>query len=125
MKIAAIVLLAFLSSCSKDVSKSEQIAESKFVGTYISTNPIALDTSYVSVITGNVIMIKWVAKSGNSIIFDSVIVAPNLSFTDNEFIENGVGTHRSVGSGYFLPRVMKFTFQLGSSAKIIFDGVKQ
>ena len=123
--VAILVVVCLLISCSKDTAKLQQATDTDYIGTYVSINPIALDTAHVSTLTGNLISIRWVAKSGNSITFDSVIIAYNQSFTDNEFIENGASSYRSVGSGYFLPRVMKFTFQLGGSAKIIFDGIKQ
>jgi len=123
----SLVFILCLSSCKKSNSSPNPSPTSPdYVGTYINNSAQFRDTSYVTVVSANLIRINWRAKSGvGKFDFDSVVVLPNLSFTDNELLDSYGVIHHSVGSGQFLPQTMNFNFLLDGSARIIFDGIKQ
>jgi|JI10StandDraft_1071094.scaffolds.fasta_scaffold528333_2 hypothetical protein len=121
MKKIIIIISIFLLSCNKENRPENVIITPSYVGVY---NSNAGDTSYVSV-TDNYATIRWAALSGNTITFDSVLVATDLTFTNNEYVDFG-GLRHSLGTGDFIPsNTMYFKFVLDNNATIIFNGIKQ
>lgn len=109
-------------------SKSERLNEvnPSYVGAYNSTSG---DTVYVSK-NGTFAKIKWSPKNLPPIVFDSVFVASDLTFTDNETVSrtftwfpyNTVYYH-SIGTGHFGNNTIDFHFNI--SGDIFYSGVKQ
>jgi hypothetical protein len=123
MKLLIAILICFtVFSCSKVDTPTPNTPSSisSYVGTYNSTSG---DTAYVTEGVLDIINIRWAARSGNSITFDSVKISDDFTFTDNELVEFGAVRH-SLGTGYFLSNTVYFKFVLDNNAQIIFNGIK-
>ena len=118
--ITLLIAVSFMS-CSKDTpTPNIPTVTPSYVGTYNSTSG---DTAYVTEGVLDIINIRWAARSGTVILFDSVKISADLTFTDNELVEFGTVRH-SLGTGYFLPNTVYFKFVLDNNAQIIFNGIK-
>lgn len=119
--VLSIILSIFILSCGKDTpTPNSPTITPDYVGTY---NSLSGDTAYVTEGLADIINIRWAARSGTSVLFDSVKIAADLTFTDNELVEFGTIRH-SLGTGYFLPNTVYFKFVLDNNAQIIFNGIK-
>lgn len=117
--LITLISLAFIG-CKKDSARDADLTPT-YVGTY---NSNLGDTAFVSARDSDMIEIRWAAHSGTTMTFDSVKIASDNTFSDNEFVTFGTIRH-SLGTGYFLPtNVMYFKFVLDNNAQIIFNGVK-
>lgn len=120
-KLIILLILTSLYSCKKDSVIQSVVPEPDYVGVY---NSQLSDTAFVSLGESGYTVIRWAAHSGTTVTFDSVKVASDNTFSDNEYVDFGSLRH-SLGTGYFLPtNVMHFKFILDNNATIIFDGIK-
>jgi len=96
MKYILILLPIILLSCSKpnDSIQNETVPEPPaYLGTYTNS---AGDTSFVST-NGNFCKIEWSPKGvGYRLVFDSVRVVSDNSFTTNEITETSYIPHRGM-----------------------------
>jgi len=119
-----ILTTIILFSCSK-TERLNEIPPS-YVGTYNSTSG---DTVYVSS-NGLFTKIQWSPIGSPKIIFDSVVVADDLSFTDNESVSRTfpyfpyqTAYYHSIGTGHFGNNTIAFHFNIGGD--INYSGVKK
>lgn len=133
MKYILILLPIILLSCSKpnDSIQNETVPEPPvWIGTYTNS---AGDTSFVSQ-NGTYCKIEWMPKDlHHSLIFDSVRVAPDFSFTTNEVTESWrysnappfYETITAVGTGKFITNKIDFHFTVDGSGDIFYSGIKR
>ncbi len=117
----AVVLLGCLISCSKGSNSGG--TPPNYIGTYNNTAGDGIVT--VKQGSGIYTTIKWQYPT-NEMIFDSVKVAPDLTFTVNQFLKNqpypmNNGIH-AIGTGNFGTNTIHFNFTVNGT--IIYDGVK-
>jgi hypothetical protein len=111
-----------LFSCSKEsVQREEAIPD--YIGIYDAVNG---DTAFIS-INGSYTKIEWSPRfNPHRFVFDSVIVNPDLSFTDNEICDYGEGLwlYKSIGSGKFSINTLTFAMKL-DGGDMSFNGIKR
>ncbi len=123
--LITLTVIIGLFSCSP-----ERIDENEpppaYLGEYLSGSG---DTSFVSE-NGTFAKIEWAAKNHNGrLTFDSVVVHPDLSFTDNEWVTQKIYTPpysqivKNVGSGSFGTNSLQFNFNFNGGT-ISFSGIK-
>jgi hypothetical protein len=130
MKYILILLPILLIACSKpsDSIEKEPVPDiPAWVGTYNQSNG---DTAFVSV-NGTYCKIEWSPKDvGYRLVFDSVRVASDLTFTTNETTRNKLYTPpwfedvTATGVGNFHTNNVDFEFIIHSSGHINFSGIK-
>lgn len=124
LPLLILTTIIFLS-CSK--SETLNKVNPTYVGTYLSTSG---DTVQVS--QNNSFMKIELAFNGNTshLVFDSVTVSNDLTFTDNETIGQVIYTPpyyqyvSSTGSGNFSSNAVNFHFIINSNGHIIYSGIK-
>lgn len=116
--LAAIISLS--TSCEKDSARPNEVTQD-YYGTYVSSIG---DTTYVSQ-NGNYTKFKLcgMGNRGFSITFDSVVVASDKTFTDNEWVVNN-GNEPCIGSGYFTSTTIQYHFIIGGIANIRQTAIK-
>lgn len=120
--ILAITLWILDQGCSKEsVPQNKKIIN--YAGVYDAANG---DTAFVS---GNGIFtkIEWSPiHNPHRFVFDSIVVNPDFSFTDNEICDYGKGTlfYKSIGAGNFGTNTMSLHFNL-DGGDIYFNGIKK
>ncbi len=116
--LAAIISLS--TSCEKDSARPNEVTPD-YYGTYLS---IVGDTLYVS--EGNGVYTKFQLspknEPNNRILFDSVKVNTDKTFTDNEKVYL-FGNYNSIGSGNFGTNTVYFNFNIGGGT-LIYNGIK-
>ncbi len=120
-KILTLLTIVFiLLSCKKEDTPEPVIPD--YYGTYYSSKN---DTVIVSQNKGNYIKISWhpYGYKYGGILFDSVIIAPNRTFTDNE-TAYFFGNQHTIGTGSFGANTIDFHFII-DGGDIFFSGVKQ
>jgi hypothetical protein len=126
MKYALYLLLPIIFlSCSKpnDSIQNETVPEPPaYIGVY---NQVNGDTAYVSqTSTTGMVKIRWASLgTAAKIMFDSVRVAADNSFTVNQKVEY-FGTVPAIGSGSFGNNTIAFHFVIESNGHIVFSGIK-
>jgi hypothetical protein len=124
MKTIILILAAtvLFFSCSKE-SQREQEAVPAYIGVYHSAS---LDTSYVTQKEGARVSIKWAIKPIVSprIVFDSVYVNDDLTFTVNQFVNHGGQIKKAIGTGLFVNNTIKYHFIMNTDEHVIYEGVK-
>lgn len=116
--IAAIVIV----SCTKESAREMEVPS--YVGVYHSTDS---DTSYITHMEGSRVSIKWavIPAFHPRIVFDSVYVGQDLTFTVNQFVEHDGEIKKAIGTGSFVGNTINYHFVLDGNGHIYFDGVKQ
>lgn len=123
MKILIAILITSVTifSCSKENARERETPA--YSGIYHTTGS-AKDTVYVTHQEGSRATIRWASfGTGAKIVFDSVIVAQDLTFTVNEIAD--YYDYHSVGTGSFGTNTISFNIVMNGNAHIVFSGVKQ
>ncbi len=118
-----VIAIMLCISCNKQSTSSSQFRNpaAEYVGIYNSING---DSVWVSTVDDNYVKIIWSADPSIKIMFDSVKVNTDLTFTDNETVEY-FGLNHSIGSGKFVNNKLDFSFTLlPSNGDVIFSGIK-
>jgi hypothetical protein len=118
--VILITTMAF-TSCEKPSARPNNIPPA-YVGTYLSINR---DTVNVTEGQGGLTVIHYLPNSYSfgGIVFDSVIVNSDLTFTDNEEI-SFFGNYNNIGTGRFGTNTIHIDFSIGYSSKLLYDGIK-
>ncbi len=119
--IQVTALIFLMLSCKKESSSRPASEEPEYLGVYVSSIG---DTTYVTE-NGNYAQLKLAAMGnhGFSITFDSVIVASDNTFTDNEWVVNN-GKESCVGSGKFTSNTIEYHFTIGGIGRINQSAIK-
>lgn len=117
-------IIIFYSCSPERIEENEPLPA--YLGEYLSASG---DTSFVSE-NGTYTRIEWSPKNRNErLVFDSVVVNADLTFTDNEKVTKTIYTPpysetvTNVGTGSFGSNTLQFNFVL-DGGHISFSGVK-
>ena len=123
IKLLSAILFGFLMSCSKGSNSGGTSSVPAYFGTYNNAAGDGIVT--VAQGTGIYIKITWTYPT-NGMIFDSVKVASDLTFTVNQVLKNQPYSFNNnvtaIGTGSFGANTIHFNFTVGGT--IIYDGVR-
>ncbi len=115
-----LITISLLISCKKESARPTTETPT-YIGTYVSNIG---DTTYVTE-NGDYAQLKLCGfqNTGFSLTFDSVIVATDNTFTDNEWVRNN-GNEPCVGTGHFTSNTIEYHFTIGGIGHISQSAIK-
>lgn len=122
-KLLAILIISLtVLSCSKDAPVINTLIP-EFEWQYNS--PTTNDTTYVSPTDDTFTTLDWRVSGGvNRVVFDSVRVYNDSTFTVNQKVSYWGETISAIGSGSFGTGTLQFFITLQGGGDVIFSGIK-